>query len=81
MYAICVSLLLFVLSVLLAGCDFRDILDDYPVSGVKIKFNWKGVDKLPEEMRVIFTRRVKKVERWRVISRWKGRGESAARTL
>ena len=47
-------LLLFVLSVLLAGCDFRDILDDYPVSGVKIKFNWKGVDKLPEGMRVIF---------------------------
>lgn len=65
-------LLLFVLSVLLAGCDFRDILDDYPVSGVKIKFNWKGVDKLPEGMRVISTRRVKKVERWRVISRWKG---------
>ena len=47
-------LLLFVLSVLLAGCDFREILDDYPVSGVKIKFNWKGVDKLPEGMRVIF---------------------------
>lgn len=47
-------LLLFGLSVLLAGCDFRDILDDYPVSGVKIKFNWKGVDKLPEGMRVIF---------------------------
>ena len=47
-------LLLFVLSVLLAGCDFRDILDDYPVSGVKIKVNWKGVDKLPEGMRVIF---------------------------
>ena len=47
-------LLLFGLPVLLAGCDFRDILDEYPVSGVKIKFNWKGVDKLPEGMRVIF---------------------------
>ena len=44
-------LLLFGLPVLLAGCDFRDILDEYPVSGVKIKFNWKGVaDKLPEGM-------------------------------
>ena len=48
-------LLLSGLSVLFAGCSFRDMLDDYPVSGVQIKFNWKGVtDKLPEGMRVIF---------------------------
>ena len=42
-------LLLFVLSVLLAGCDFRDILDDYPVSGVKIKFNWRQADQYAVE--------------------------------
>lgn len=38
-----------------AGCEFRDVLDNYPVSGVEIKLNWIGVtDKLPETMRVIF---------------------------
>ncbi|WP_294606836.1 DUF5119 domain-containing protein [uncultured Bacteroides sp.] len=48
-------LLLSGLSVLLTGCSFRDMLDDYPVSGVQIKFNWEGVtDELPEGMRVIF---------------------------
>ena len=72
-------LLLFVLSVLLAGCDFRDILDDYPVSGVKIKFNWKGVDKLPEGMRVIFY--PKSEEGGELSLGGRGRGESAARTL
>ena len=52
----CVFLLLLLgLSVLLAGCEFRDILDDYPVSGVQIKLDWKGVtEQLPEGMRVIF---------------------------
>ena len=36
----CVFLLLLLgLSVLLAGCEFRDILDDYPVSGVQIKLD------------------------------------------
>ena len=52
----CVFLLLLLgLSVLLGGCEFRDILDDYPVSGVQIKLNWKGVtEQLPEGMRVIF---------------------------
>lgn len=40
---------------MLGSCDFRDMLDDYPVNGVQIKLNWKGVtDKLPETMRVIF---------------------------
>ena len=41
--------------ILLTGCDFREVLDDYPVSGVRIKLNWNGVtEKLPEGMRVIF---------------------------
>lgn len=48
-------LLLFGLSVALEGCSFRDILDDYPVSGIQIKFNWEGLKgEMPEGMRVIF---------------------------
>lgn len=48
-------LLLTSLLVMLAGCDFRDVLDDYPVSGVEIKLNWEGVtEDLPDGMRVIF---------------------------
>ena len=48
-------LLLSSLLMMLAGCEFREVLDDYPVSGVEIKLNWTGVtDKLPETMRVIF---------------------------
>lgn len=40
---------------MLAGCSRRDILDDYPVSGVEISLDWDGVtDKLPEGVRVIF---------------------------
>ena len=40
---------------MLGSCDFRDMLDDYPVSGVQIKLDWKGVtDKLPQTMRIIF---------------------------
>lgn len=43
------------LLLMLAGCSYRDILDDYPVSGVEIKLDWQGVtEKLPEGMRVIF---------------------------
>ena len=39
----------------MGSCDFRDMLDDYPVSGVQIKLDWKGVtDKLPQTMRIIF---------------------------
>ena len=70
----CVFLLLLLgLSVLLAGCEFRDILDDYPVSGVQIKLDWKGVtEQLSEGMRVIFYPKAKKEERWRTISRLKG---------
>jgi len=40
---------------MLTGCSRRDILDDYPVSGVEISLNWDGItDKLPEGVRVIF---------------------------
>lgn len=40
---------------ILTGCYRRDILDDYPVSGVDIKLVWDGVtDQLPEGVRVIF---------------------------
>lgn len=46
--------LLLALPVLLTACSFRDILDDYPVSGIKISFIWEGVDELPEGMRIIF---------------------------
>lgn len=54
-------LLLSSLLMILVGCEFRDVLDDYPVSGVEIKLNWTGVtDKLPETMRVIFYPKMKK---------------------
>lgn len=50
-----VLLLLSWLLASLSGCSFRDMEDDYPVSGVQIKLDWTGVtDKLPETMRVIF---------------------------
>lgn len=43
------------LMVTLSGCSFREMLDDYPVSGVQINFDWEGVtEKLPETMRVMF---------------------------
>ncbi len=49
---------------MLTGCSRRELLDDYPVSGVDIKLDWNGVtDKLPEGVRVIFIRRVRKAER------------------
>lgn len=39
----------------LGGCSRRDILDDYPVSGVEISLDWDGVaDQLPEGVRIIF---------------------------
>ena len=50
-------ILLVLLSSLLmvTGCSRRELLDDYPVSGVDIKLDWNGVtDKLPEGVRVIF---------------------------
>lgn len=50
-------MLLVLLSSLLVlnGCSRRDILDDYPVSGVEISLDWNGVtNKLPEGVRVIF---------------------------
>lgn len=38
-----------------AGCSRREILDDYPVTGIRISLNWVGAtDQLPEGVRVIF---------------------------
>lgn len=40
---------------MLTGCSRREMLDDYPVSGVEIELDWNGVtDHLPEGVRVIF---------------------------
>ena len=50
---------------MLTGCSRRDILDDYPVSGVEISLDWDGVtDKLPEGVRVIFYRKMEKARKW-----------------
>lgn len=43
------------LLLMLTGCSRRDVLDDYPVSGVEIELDWNGVtNKLPEGVRAIF---------------------------
>lgn len=40
---------------MLTGCSHRELLDDYPVSGVEISIDWEGVDEgLLEGVRVIF---------------------------
>lgn len=40
---------------MLIGCSRREMLDDYPVSGVEIELDWTGVtNHLPEGVRVIF---------------------------
>ena len=50
-----VPLPLFCLLIILSGCNFREVLDDYPVSGVQITLDWTGVaENLPETVRVIF---------------------------
>lgn len=39
----------------LVGCSRREILDDYPVTGINIRLDWEGVTgRLPEGVRVIF---------------------------
>ena len=39
----------------LVGCSRREILDDYPVTGINIRLDWEGVTgRLPEGIRVIF---------------------------
>ncbi|WP_320989489.1 DUF5119 domain-containing protein [Bacteroides sp.] len=49
---LCMVLLSFLM---VTGCSRRDILDDYPVSGVKVELDWSGVmEKLPEGVRIIF---------------------------
>lgn len=50
-YAVLLSFML----IMLVGCNYRDVLDDYPVNGVLIKLNWTGVvEKLPDGVQVIF---------------------------
>ena len=29
---------------ILVGCSRREILDDYPVTGINIRLNWEGAD-------------------------------------
>ncbi len=39
----------------LVGCSRREILDDYPVTGINIRLDWDEVTgRLPEGVRVIF---------------------------
>lgn len=46
---------LWVLLLIAGGCSYRDILDDYPVAGVKITLDWQGMtEQLPEGVRCIF---------------------------
>lgn len=48
-------MLLSCLLTMLSGCGFREVLDDYPVSGVRIVLDWAdAVENLPKTMRVIF---------------------------
>lgn len=50
-----ILVLLSSLLMMLMGCERRELLEDYPVSGVEVKLDWDGVtDKLPEGMRIIF---------------------------
>lgn len=58
-------LLLPLLLIMFASCEFREVLDDYFVSEVNIKLNWSGVtEKLPETVRVIFYPKDKKGQRF-----------------
>ena len=60
-----VPLPLFCLLIILSGCNFREVLDDYPDSGVQITLDWTGVaENLPETVRVIFY--PKDAEGWKV---------------
>lgn len=48
----------------LVGCSRREILDDYPVTGINIRLDWEGVTgRLPEGVRVISIPRTPKEER------------------
>ena len=48
-------LVLLLLLLMSAGCSRRKVLDDYPVTGVNVRLNWKDItDQLPEGVRVIF---------------------------
>lgn len=50
-----ILLVLLSLLLMLTGCSRRELLDEYPVSGVEISIDWEGVDEgLLEGVRVIF---------------------------
>ncbi|MDD3036571.1 DUF5119 domain-containing protein [Bacteroides sp.] len=50
-----ISLMFLFTLLALGGCSRREVLDNYPVSGVEISLDWDGVtDKLPDGVRVIF---------------------------
>ena len=60
-------MLLVLLSSLLVlnGCSRRDILDDYPVSGVEISLNWDGVtDNYQKVSGLYFIRKMVRVKKW-----------------
>lgn len=48
----------------LVGCSRREILDDYPVTGINIRLDWEGVTgRLPEGVRLFSIPRTPKEER------------------
>ena len=60
-------ILLVLLSSLLVlnGCSRRDILDDYPVSGVEISLNRDGLtDNYQKVTRLYFIRKMVRVKKW-----------------
>lgn len=79
-----VPLPLFCLLIILSGCNFREVLDDYPVSGVQITLDWTGVaENLPETVRVIFylSERCRGAESRRLFAGCRRGNESTARPL
>lgn len=48
----------------LVGCSRREILDDYPVTGINIRLDWEGVTgRLPEGVGLFSIPRTPKEER------------------
>ena len=58
---LCMVLLSFLV---VTGCSRRDILDDYPVSGVEVRLDWSGMtEKFRKEFGLFSIRKTKKVEK------------------
>ena len=67
---------------MLSGCGFREVLDDYPVSGVRIVLDWVDVaENLPKTMRVIFYPKDTEGRKVEGYADCRRRKESAARQL